>query len=422
MQLRPLATSSQSDNPKYIIALCDGTGKNGEKDEHQTNVYRLYSKILKAGHKQATVCGTRYELVPCYFPGIGCQSTAAPGYLAKIFGRNIVKLVGQVYMFIIEQYRPGDHVCIFGYSRGAFVARKVASLLHHLGRSVKHEVELMEQWKNRESGILWGSRVVPDPIPVKYLGVWDTVGGIYSLPRLAEVKGLMGVSDEELPVGVEHALHAVAFHENRKLFRVTLFDKNPKTDLQEVWFAGAHSDVGGGDKETELSKISLNWMIRKVDAFSHLEMTPLDYTATEKLVPHDAFHETSAAKRVLDREETRIQHGTLHRTSEVHQTVDHLQGLLADTTCLATLAKLRQTGWNELGFLVPCPTLRPKKICTTSFRSSTLILPTAVPSLSQPERRCTPHYMRTTRTHRDRSWLTLAVDQVDANEWQVVNH
>ncbi|KAG8686926.1 hypothetical protein FRC08_012258, partial [Ceratobasidium sp. 394] len=322
MQRVPLATSSRSDNPKYIIALCDGTGKNGEKDEHQTNVYRLYSKILKAGHKQATVRGTRYELVPRYFPGIGCQSAAAPGYLAKVFGRNIVKLVGQVYMFIIEQYRPGDHVwqvlipqvadsdihrlySIFGYSRGAFVARKVASLLHHLGRSVKHEFELMEQWKNRESGILWGSRVVPDPVPVKYLGVWDTVGGIYSLPRLAEIKGLMGVSDEELPAGVEHALHAVAFHENRKLFRVTLFDKNSRTDLQEVWFAGAHSDVGGGDKETELSKISLNWMIRKIDAFSHLEMTPVDYTATERLVPHDAFHETSAAKRVLDREETR---------------------------------------------------------------------------------------------------------------------
>ncbi|KAG9079447.1 hypothetical protein FRC06_007716, partial [Ceratobasidium sp. 370] len=280
MEREPLLTSCQSGSPKYIIALCDGTGKNGEKDECETNVYRLYSKILKTGPKKATVRGTQYELVSCYFPGIGCESTPAPGYLAKLFGRNIVRSEG----------------------------------------------ELMEQWKNRENGILWGSRVVPDPVPVKYLGVWDTVGGIYSIPRLAEVKGLMGVPDEELPIGVEHALHAVAFHENRKLFRVTLFDKNSKTDLQEVWFAGAHSDVGGGDKETELSKISLNWMLRKVDVFSHLAMSPVDYTATEKLVPHDAFHETAAARRAFDREETRIQHGTLHWNSEIHQTVDHLQG------------------------------------------------------------------------------------------------
>ncbi|KAG8740033.1 hypothetical protein FRC10_004827 [Ceratobasidium sp. 414] len=75
--------------PKYIIALCDGTGKNGEKDAYQTNVYRLYNKILKAGPKKTTVRGVQYELAPCYFPGIGCQSTVAPGYLAKVFGRNI---------------------------------------------------------------------------------------------------------------------------------------------------------------------------------------------------------------------------------------------------------------------------------------------------------------------------------------------
>lgn len=83
-----------------------------------------------------------------------------------------------------------------------------------------------------------------------------------------------------LPETVENALHAVAFHENRRLFRVTLFENNssPSTDLQEVsspdtyigliliiekvWFPGCHSDVGGGGEEkTDLPKISLEWML-----------------------------------------------------------------------------------------------------------------------------------------------------------------
>ncbi|KAG9081717.1 hypothetical protein FRC07_014436, partial [Ceratobasidium sp. 392] len=253
-------TNSRVDVPKYIITLCDGTGKNGKVDEHTTNVYRLYANI-KAGPQKTTVHGVRYDLAPRYFPGIGCGMAPVPGYLAKVFGKNIVKLVLEVYMFIIEQYRPGDHVCIFGYSRGAFVARKVAILLHHLGRSVTRESDLLEQWKNRENPTPWGPKVTPDPIPVKYLGVWDTVGGIYSFPGLSEVKDLLGIPDEEIPSGVKHALHAVSFHENRYRFRVTLFDNKQKTGREEVWFPGAHSDIGGGDKETELSKISLNWMI-----------------------------------------------------------------------------------------------------------------------------------------------------------------
>ncbi|KAG8736763.1 hypothetical protein FRC12_017466 [Ceratobasidium sp. 428] len=330
-------------------------------------------------------------------------------------------------MFIIEQYRPGDCVCIFGYSRGAFVARKVASLLYHLGRSVTCESDLVQQWKIRENGVPWAVRVTPDPVPVKYLGVWDTVGRIYTPPRLSEVKDMFGIPDEELPLGVEHALHAVAFHENRRLFRVTLFDRkknqNNNTDLQEVWFPGAHADVGGGDRETDLSNISLNWMISKVDMFSHLKKNAVNHSTSQRLVPRDAFHETSLPKRVVDHEETRIQSQTLRWNSEIHQTVELLQERLPKETRLATLDDLRKTGWNRLGYIVPCSNhLKPDQEVPRS-RLRLAILPDSAPSLSQPERRCTdPTYMRPSRPHRTRSWaMTLVVDQfTDADGWEII--
>ncbi|KAG8703397.1 hypothetical protein FRC09_004187 [Ceratobasidium sp. 395] len=306
------AASYALDPPKCIIALCDGTGKNGDADDHKTNVYQLYKKIQSSMSKTPATTYSRYELTPRYFPGIGCESTVASGYLAKVFGKNIV-------------------TC---------------------------ESDLVQQWKIRENGVPWAVRVTPDPVPVEYLGVWDTVGRIYTPPRLSEVKDMFGIPDEELPLGVEHALHAVAFHENRRLFRVTLFDRkknqNNNTDLQEVWFPGAHADVGGGDRETDLSNISLNWMISKVDMFSHLKKNAVNHGTSQKLVPRDAFHETSLPKRVVDHEETRIQSQTLRWNSEIHQTVELLQERLPKETRLATLDDLRKTGWNRLGYIVPC--------------------------------------------------------------------
>ncbi|QRV87110.1 choline transport protein [Ceratobasidium sp. AG-Ba] len=349
-----MISATNPSRPRYIIALCDGTGKNGFKDEHKTNVRKLYNRILNSKCEGPTVVdNVQYEVVAQYFPGIGCETAPAPGFLSKLFGAGIVKMVAQVYM-------------------GAFIARKVASLLFHIGRSVKQEKELMEQWKRRENGAPWAEKLLQDPIPVKYLGVWDTVGAIYSLSRLSEVKDMMNVSDTELPDGVEHALHAVAFHENRKLFRVTLFDKKHAERLQEVWFAGAHSDVGGGGNETMLSDITLNWMIRRVDLFSKLRKTHISYNGLKELTPHDAFCEYPATKRAVDHEETRIESGLLTQESQIHPTVARIESALPDDTHLATLRKLRACPHAENS---PVKDRVTRSIRQTSLQDCVAILP-----------------------------------------------
>src|SRR5439155_16724870 len=105
-------------------------------------------------------------------------------------------------------------------------------------------------------------------LPIYFIGVWDTVGAL-GLSGL--LKGFTAPFTQfhqtELPANVTHARHALALHENRKLFPPLLWKrrspKNPQQTLEQRWFNGAHSDVGGGYPEHEWSDIALNWMAKE---------------------------------------------------------------------------------------------------------------------------------------------------------------
>ncbi|KAG9096406.1 hypothetical protein FRC07_010939, partial [Ceratobasidium sp. 392] len=236
-------------------------------------------------------------------------------------------MVIRAYMYISQNYRPGDNVCLFGYSRGAFVARKVAGLLHRIG-IVGNREELFDQWKRREKPVPWDKVIdTPQSVPVRCIGVWDTVGAIYSSPD-CEVKDLLGIPDAELSPNIELALHVCAFHENRRRFRVTLFEPNPdsKTTLKEVWFPGAHSDVGGGgEKPTQMPRLSLIWMIGELKAFLDISDEKIKYPSLSKLEPLDAYNDSPSWKRLVDKCETRLESQALGPTSKLHQTVKDIQ-------------------------------------------------------------------------------------------------
>ncbi|KAF8597254.1 hypothetical protein BDV93DRAFT_562503 [Ceratobasidium sp. AG-I] len=366
-----------TNGPKYIIVFCDGTGKDGVADNPaiHTNVYRLYQQVEKhANGPPVTVGGSTYSVMPRYFPGIGSRSKGVEKYLGQVFGMKIVNMVAEVYLWIAENYRPGDHVCLFGYSRGAFVARKVAGLLHHVGLTTK-KTDLLRQWRNHETAIPWAKSSESSKIPIKYLGVWDTVGAVYS-PMVSVLKDTMGISDEDLPPNVLNALHVVAFHENRKRFAVTLFKKkeNHDANLQEVWFPGARSDVGGGgDKPTDLPNISLQWMMGKVDVFAKpLKKFEVNYT-TASLIPQDAYDESAKYKQVIDQKQNRLNSGHLTATSMVHEAVRYLENSSQTTPrpcSLITLEQLRErVHWDASTHLVPFPSVakQTKKKSTWSF-------------------------------------------------------
>ncbi|KAF8690225.1 hypothetical protein RHS03_08986, partial [Rhizoctonia solani] len=365
-----------------IIVLCDGTGKNGHVDHGEgTNLSNVLCQPDRRNFSFTTtrshecVLASRRKRVQLYIPGVGAESKGIPKYLALVFGKTIVEMVIKAYMFIAERYKPGDVVCIFGYSRGAFVARKVAGLLHRIG-VVGCESELLAQWQRREKPVPWERiKDTRHSVPVKCLGVWDTVGepsvsafgeiavlsynsgAIYSSPDCEE-KDLLGMPDSELPPNVKLALHVLAYHENRKRFRPY---------VRQIWFPGAHSDVGGGgEKPTDLPKISLIWMVGELRGFMDIpdDEKKLKYPLLNNLEPSDAYNDSPAWKRAVDKFETRLDSKALQPTAKVHQTLRDIKQEMKrahGTHRQLTFSDLLALKWNIQTGLVQCNTLERLK-------------------------------------------------------------
>ena len=223
-----------------------------------------------------------------YHPGVGTM--APPGLFTRI-GKTIARLAGlafgyglkadvrDIYSFVMNHYRAGDRLFIFGFSRGAYTARAVSSLLHGYGligpgndALVPYAIRLLwrankartDEQRARYFELASEFRKtlsVADCRP-RFLGVWDTVSSVgwignpLSLPWTHALPG----------VGIVR--HAVSIDERRAFFRTNLIALEPNRDMQEVWFPGVHCDVGGGYPEAEsgLSKIALEWMIGEAAA------------------------------------------------------------------------------------------------------------------------------------------------------------
>lgn len=230
-----------------------------------------------------------------YDPGVGTlPSSTARGRLGHWVSRMGQAAVGwglkanvaQAYTWLMRNYRPGDDIFIFGFSRGAFTARALAGMLHRPGllRSgsdnlvdyAVHEYARKktmgdahsERLSDFSDSLCWGTLTHPlnpdapadwlpvdrrHSVPVTYLGVWDTVEAI----------GLGRFGSPEWPgvgelANVREGRHAVAIDERRPSFAPTLVDGSRR--VQEAWFGGVHSDVGGTYTDCELATIALKWV------------------------------------------------------------------------------------------------------------------------------------------------------------------
>jgi uncharacterized protein (DUF2235 family) len=121
--------------------------------------------------------------------------------------------------------------------------------------------------KSEESVLFRKTYAVEESTKIKFIGVWDTVGALGNpLFLKGVVSGRNEFHDTELSSKIENAFHAVAIDEKRKNFQVALWHQQKDTKgqtLEQVWFPGVHSDVGGGYPDSELSDMSLQWMMEK---------------------------------------------------------------------------------------------------------------------------------------------------------------
>ncbi|MGH8945493.1 MAG: DUF2235 domain-containing protein [Acidimicrobiia bacterium] len=256
---------------RNIVLCLDGTG-NQLKAKGNTNVVLLYQMLnLSEPDRQ----------VAFYDPGVGTFAArgAWTSFSQKLttlfglaFGFGIKDNIADAYTYLMEQYRPGDRVFVFGFSRGAFTARALSGMSYRAGLMRPGAENLVpylvssytkgDEW----SGDDWkkidqfartfsfhhdGSLA----LPIHFLGLWDSVKALGWLrwdPKWPYTR--------QLP-NARVIRHAVSIDEKRRPYAEYLVRPNERSDLSEVWFAGVHSDVGGTFiDDDKLSTITLKWM------------------------------------------------------------------------------------------------------------------------------------------------------------------
>jgi uncharacterized protein (DUF2235 family) len=255
-----------------IVICCDGTWDSA--DQEKVNGEICVSNVLKIACRLKKEKADGSRQIVYYDQGVG-TGNLSDKIRGGAFGDGLEANINDTYRFLIANYVPGDSIYLFGFSRGAYTARSIAGMIRRCGILRRDAVKMYPDAKTMyRNGV-----PATDPVAVKFrednsieidtpiqcVGVWDTVGalgvpiGAFDMLNQKRFEFL----DTSLSRVVKFAFHALAVDEHRKPFLPTLWDTqpDPAQTLQQVWFAGAHSDVGGGYPEHGLSDIALNWMM-----------------------------------------------------------------------------------------------------------------------------------------------------------------
>ena len=275
-------------NRKRLVVCCDGTWNDADAGGEFTNVVRIARAIRPNDARTAS----EIPQIVYYHPGVGTGGDAVEHVVGGAIGLGLSRNVRDAYSFLADNYCDGDEVLLFGFSRGAYTARSVAGLIGWAGLLQKAEMD--------DFALLWeGYRLKDKPgypdrrqafpqraavVPIKCVGVWDTVGALGIPGHLGDLfTQFYQFHDTKLGPHVENAFHALAIDEHREDFVPTLWQRLPDAPagqkLVQVWFAGAHSNVGGGYVEHGLSDVALAWMAGQVAPLLDLDR---DYLASRQ--------------------------------------------------------------------------------------------------------------------------------------------
>lgn len=359
--------------PRQIIIGCDGTNNTLTGELHDTNVLKLIGQLVPEDGDQ----------ILYYDPGVGSPDQVPPLGLLNtarrklerlaglVSGRGIYENIAEAYLFLVDHYKPGDQIYLFGFSRGAFTVRSVAGMVKLFGIvrtdsksliltlirvffSTPCDKDMADMWgyqkqvakrtserdvenkkvarktgiasvdaseksihdylvntRERHSTREEVAKQVTDKFatvegaaaPIQFIGVWDTVESV-GIPGLQRKITIPGFTRKELRL--RHIRHALSMDEHRLTFAPRLYwdddydddagDPATRRSLQQRWFRGVHSDIGGGydSKEAGLSDQAYRWMLDEAIACGLRTEPKRDRHehAQKPLISHDAAYST----------------------------------------------------------------------------------------------------------------------------------
>ncbi|TVS08717.1 MAG: DUF2235 domain-containing protein [Gammaproteobacteria bacterium] len=276
---------------RNLIVLSDGTGNSGGVTR-DTNVWRLYKTIDR--HHAPVEQLVRYD------DGVGTDDWRVAKILGGAVGIGLTRNVTGLYGFLARHYRPGDRIYMLGFSRGAFTVRVLAGLIARCGLWTQNAYfaednperfirrRILPAYRSLGDAKVRALRDSVDLHPevyVRFLGVWDTVDAV-GVP-IDEIKVLLetpmrlfanrrgyGFHDRELSRWVRTARQALSIDDDRRTFHPNVWSTHRPLgerdhlcqDVEQVWFPGAHSNVGGGYPKDGLALVTLDWMLGETDA------------------------------------------------------------------------------------------------------------------------------------------------------------
>ncbi|MDP2128771.1 MAG: DUF2235 domain-containing protein [Pseudohongiella sp.] len=274
---------------RNLVLGADGTWNKPDQFDRDRQVPGNVVKMVRAVERNAP----GLHQLCWYSTGVGTD-----GLIDKMWGgvagRGLFGNMRQAYAWLLENYQPGDRLFLFGFSRGAFTVRSLAGMLQVCGipaffdgsfdgdggagggasippiqiaNEASEIYRISNPLKRKAAGLVFREKYSCLPGHVHFLGVWDTVGAM-GLPT----KGPLGWATRsrhrfhnvQLGDNVSHAYHALAINEQRAPFEPALWQPPcpPQVrTVQQMWFPGVHSNVGGGYVDAGLSDVALKWMM-----------------------------------------------------------------------------------------------------------------------------------------------------------------
>ncbi len=284
-------------NGKRIVICLDGTWQNpyqvkqrddGSSVLKPSNVLKLARAVLPTDPSDQRPQITYYDIgigALVKYPGRpNALLSFADRVLGGGWGAGFEGNVGEAFRFLTHNHREGDQIFIFGFSRGAAQARALTHFLDWLGGVPAksdayfgplfflHYVRTRGAGRPDEVTTADGRR--PDepmvPVTIEFLGVWDTVmalGSRFHATRQTSTAGRVFYVADTPAECVRNARQALAIDEERYDFRPEVWRGAARDQsLEQRWFAGSHSNVGGGYVHDGLANIPFRWLIKEAEA------------------------------------------------------------------------------------------------------------------------------------------------------------
>lgn len=295
---------------RKLIVGCDGTWVNSEQNNAiPSNVTRLCRALRSS--PAASISSSSKSQVIYYHGGIGTDGGLESKYIGGGTGSELSEHARECYSFLCNNWRPGDEIFLFGFSRGAYTVRAISTIIADMGLltaiGMEWFYEVFEDWKNQnvpslqlkggpvKRGMFKGMAKRPKSatdeyrselykrgyttlnVPIKVIGVWDTVGALGIPPILGlhwsevEMEQYSFVNTKVSQAAV-HAFQALALDEHRAAFSPAIWETPDKPNnlitLKQCWFPGVHSNVGGagGYEDQGLANITLAWMVAQLQS------------------------------------------------------------------------------------------------------------------------------------------------------------